>query len=79
MRQVGKPPMLTLATDKQASVHVWRSKFDTFCIMQDWRDTDKPNTDNAHWNHDKAVKEISAFYLALPDDVLTTFELSCLK
>ena len=38
--------------------------------MQKWRDTTKPNTDNAHWKSDNYAQEISAFRLGLPADIL---------
>ena len=64
----GKPPMLDLSTceDKQESVELWLDQFNDWCILQDYRDTAKVPTGNAHWIADQYPSEISAFRLALP-------------
>jgi hypothetical protein len=73
----GKPPVLCLTEDKALSVRVWRKKFNAWCTLQKgWRDSSKEPSDHAHWKDDKHNVEISAFYLALPDDVLTMFDIS---
>ena len=75
----GKPPVLSLGDDKALSVRIWRKKFNSWCILQaDWRDTSKAPNDNEHWKAGKYNAEIAAFYLALPDEVLTIFEISIL-
>lgn len=74
-----KPPQLTLADDKSVSVRTWRKKFDSWCLLQtEWRDTSKDGADPEHWITEYYKCEIAAFYLALPDDVLTVFDTTIL-
>ena len=47
-------------------------------LQKQWRDSSKAPTDHAHWKADEYNEEIFAFYLALPDDVLTIFDISIL-
>ena len=67
-----KPPKLDLSTceDKKEAVELWLDQFNDWCILQDWRDTEKAYTDRAHWKTAHYASEISAFRLALPLDVL---------
>ena len=75
-----KPPKLTLGEDKGVSTRIWRKKFDSWCLLKTgWRDTTKDVTDDAHWVTAKAKREIAAFYLALPDDVLNVFDTTTLQ
>ena len=70
-----KPPELNLGEDKAASLKLWRRKFNAWCLLQkEWRDLDIDSSEPAHWVVAKRPKEIAAFYLALPDDVLSIFD-----
>lgn len=69
-----KVPQLKLTDDKITSVRVWIIKFNSHCLMQDgWRDLTKTPAQDDHWIEEAAQKEIAAFFLGLPDDVLTDF------
>ena len=75
----GKPPILSLGEDKALSVRIWRKKFNSWCMLQKgWRDAEKAETNHEHWVEAKYNNEIAAFNLALPDDILTVFEVSIL-
>ena len=67
-----KPPQLNLSTcdDKRESIELWLEQFNDWCILQDWRDTTKPQSDCKHWQEEHYAPEISAFRLVLPLDVL---------
>ena len=69
-----KPPQLVLADDKCASVRIWRRKFNSWCLLQGYRDDTKAPDEHTHWKADTWNKEIAAFYLALPDDLLNIMD-----
>jgi hypothetical protein len=69
-----KPPILNLTEDKSSSVSAWRKKFDAHCLLEGWRDPTKEPNANDHWKPADSAKEIAAFYLAMPDDILQMFE-----
>ena len=67
-----KPPKLTFEAfkDKREAVEIWLDQFNDWCILQSWRDTSKPTSDHDHWKEDCYAKEISAFRLGMPPEVL---------
>ena len=67
-----KPPKLSFEAfrDKREAVEIWLDQFNDWCVLQKWRDTTKPTTDNAHWKQENYACELSAFRLGLPADVL---------
>ena len=66
-----KPPKLSVSDDKQASVRIWRRKFNSWCLLQKgWRDPVKAPETPEHW--------VAAFYLALSDDFLKIFDTTIL-
>ena len=67
-----KPPKLTFEAfkDKREAVEIWLDQFNDWCVLQGWRDTSKPLSDHAHWTKEHHAKELSAFRLGLPPDVL---------
>ena len=69
-----KPPVLDLSAcpDDQESVELWLDQFNDWCTLQEWRDTTKLQSDNAHWKKDNYDLEVSAFRLALPINVWRT-------
>ena len=72
-----KPPKLTIGEDKPSSIRIWRRKFNAWCILQkEWRDVSKDPSTADHWLEANRPKEIAAFQLALPDDVLSQFDIS---
>jgi hypothetical protein len=71
-----KPPQLVMGEDKAMSVQIWRKKFNSWCVLKEWRDPAKEEADPEHYIEAKRVNEIAAFHLALPDDLLTMFEIS---
>ena len=74
-----KPPKLVPFDDKPASLRIWRRKFNAWCLLQKgWRDPKKDPASPEHWIADKAPCEITAFYLALPDDILNIFDTTIL-
>ncbi len=70
-----KPPQLSLGEDKLLSVKIWRKKFDSWCLLQNgYRDLSKEPSEDDHWLAANYQKEIAAFYLSLPEDVMVMFE-----
>ena len=45
-------------------------------LQKEWRDCTKAESSPDHWVEANRNREIAAFYLALPDDVLMIFEIS---
>lgn len=73
------PPKLTPSDDKPASVRIWRRTLNAWCLLKwSWRDPKKDSDTPEYWLTDKAQWEIAAFYLALPDDILTFFDTTIL-
>jgi len=73
-----KPPQLTIGDDKSASLRVWRRKFNAWCLLQGFRDDTHAQNIAAHYKPDSRNKEIAAFHLALPDNLINLVDTTIL-
>ncbi len=63
-----------LGEDKTVSIRTWRKKFNSWCLLQGFRDDTKASENPDHWKADCRNKEIAAFNLALSDDILAIMD-----
>lgn len=71
--------MLVLEGNKKENFRIWRTKFDAYCITENFRDITKPNSGanrGEHYTADKRPIEIASLKLSLPDETLKIIEYS---
>jgi transposase InsO family protein len=74
-----KIPQLSLTGNKKDNFRLWRTRFDDYCIIKEYRDTNKnPNNSQAdrllHYIEEKRPLEIASFRAGLPDEVLNVVQ-----
>ncbi len=70
-----KPPELVLSGNMRENFRLWRTRFNDYCIIKEYRDPSK-TTDEEHYIQAKRPFEISSFRSALPNEVLKIVQYS---
>jgi hypothetical protein len=68
-----KLPILSVEGNKKENFRLWRTRFNDYCIIKQYRDPEKEANED-HYIKAKRPFEIASFRSALPDDVLNTVQ-----